>query len=161
MQTPLIRNRRGFGVLALIVIFCTLLFIWGIAQHFMTRSIRRRVAFASHSRNLRDQSEILLGQSLSVVEVLANDPGDGEEKFPIDSLGFGLRNLEPGEVFHYTFPTETLGTPSEDPREGSQVRLTAYLRHSIEEESDDANADCAQLAKDLSAFHLKWSQVPG
>lgn len=138
--------------------------IWAHVQTFASQSVQKRVRLALRSRWLRNQAESRLAQGIHFLEAEANDPGEGLEEFPPESLGGRLRSLKLDEVLDYPlFEREEREIPGGVA--GAEVRLRVYPRRSYTPSPESEKRDCRSFAAaiegDLKQYHEKWSELPG
>ena len=159
-------RRRAVSTLFLVLLAVILMIIWGVAQHFMSGSIHKRVRISEGARRALIRAETAVREAESYVEIHANEPPKNGKYRP-GSLAHALRSLEPGQLFEYEIRPELARDWSQQGDEvewaqddDTEITLVAYLKatHTEEAESDE---DCDDLLDKLRKFSVKWSQVPG
>lgn len=167
MPKPALPRRRAVTTLFLILLAIILMITWGVAQHFMTGSIHKRVRIAEGARRALLRAQTAVREADSYVEIHANEPPDESGKYPPGSLAHALRSLEPGQLFEYAIRPELARQWNQGQEEvewaqddGTEIVLVAYLKATSSEEAEEEE-DCDTLLDKLRKFSVKWSQVPG
>lgn len=129
---------------------------WGVAQDFVTSSVRRNVILAQTGRRCQMVALTAVEEALDYLRVEANEePEPGAE----DSVGLQLRSLRPGEMAEFTVVPEVSKLPSPGVRiQSGPVTVRATLRELHVPEQDGPSEEYCEK---LRQFQLKWSQVPG
>lgn len=167
-------RRRAVSTLFLVLLAVILMITWGVAQHFMSGSILKRVRIAEGARRALIRAETAAREAESYVAIHANEPPDDEGHYPPGSLAGALRTLEPGQLFEYVIEPELArewpqGQGHDQDQESvpwardddTEIVLLAYLKAAVEEEAESEEEDCDVLLDKLRKFSVKWSQVPG
>ena len=147
-----------------------LMLTWGVAQHFMSSSIHKRVRIAEGARRALVRAETAVREAESYVALHANEPPDESGRYPPGSLAHALRILEPGQLFEYEIRPELAKEWAQDtdapPVRGAEdqdteIVLLAYLKAAFQEEAESDEGASDALLDKLRKFSVKWSQVPG
>lgn len=161
-------GRRGVSTLFLILLAAMLMLTWGLAQHFMSGSIRKRVRIAEGGRRALLRAETAVREAESYVSIHANEDPDRAGQYKPGTLAHALRALEPGQLFEYEIEPQLAREWTEDAAQDvtwaedddTEITLIAYLKAAVHEDADEEE-DCDDLLEKLRKFSVKWSQVPG